>query len=368
MMTEKMTPQETGSNRSILKSIGLLGLMRFFQLVSSVIAAKFIAIFIGPAGIGTLGLIKSAVNFIQSFTSFGYSVTTVKEIASKFERKDLKELETSIALSKKWSIYIGVLGMLITLPLSFFLSDWVYGNKTKFYWFFLLSVNFLFLSRNAFYSSLFQGKRQIKLVAISGAISSVLITIVIIPIYYFFKINGIIPAIVAANIIILIVNIYITRSLEISSYKTSLKEFVNKAKPMLIMGLVLSVNLIFSNLCHFLLRTFFKIYGEESSLGFYEAGVTIISTYAGTIFSVMSIDFFPKISGFHKDNSIVRHMVNQQIRISLLLVTPLVISFYVLDNTIITLLYSKEFLPAENRQKIYLVFHCVVFLLLSIFS
>ncbi len=362
-MVQKEYHNDTSDNRSIFKAISVLGSMKFLQLLSGLIGAKFIALFIGPNGVGSLGLIKSAISLIQSFTSFGYSIISVKEIASKLEvENDIQHIQ-SIGLVKKLSIYIGLLGFLLTLPLSFFLSDWVFGSKNKFYWFLLLSFNFIFLARNAFYAAYLQGNRKIRWIAISGTLSSFITVILTIPIYYFLRENGIIPAIIVSSIVILCVNIYITKNSNIPSFQGDFEMFYEKAKPMLKMGVVLSLNMIFNHVCHFFLRSFFKNYTEGSILGFYEAGLTIIATYAGTIFSVMAVDFYPKLTSFHEDNLKVSDMVNKQVKMSLLIVTPMVLGFYLFDNTIISLLYTKEFLPVMAIFKFGLL--CTIFKAIS---
>ncbi len=334
--------QEKKTNRSIFKAIGILGSMRVIQLLSRIVSSKFVALFIGPEGIGDLGLIRNVISLIESFTSFGYSIVSVKEIASAQGDK----ANEKIALTKKLSIYIGILGFAIMLASSSFLSLWIFGSANKFYWFVLLSLNFLLLSRNSFFSALMQGKRMMKVIAVSGTTASLLTTIVIIPIYYFLMEEGIIPAILVSNVILFLVNIYFCRHLKIKSYTGGFHSFFEKSKPMLLMGLVLSANLIVNHLCHFLLRFFFKNWEEDSSiLGFYEVGITIITTYAGTIFSVMSVDFYPRISACYKDNVEIKSLVNKQIIISLLLVLPIASGFYLFDEFLILGLYSEKFLP-----------------------
>lgn len=340
-------------NRSILKAIGVFGSMRFFQMISSILVAKFVAIFIGPSGVGLLGLLKNAINLIVSFTSFGFSITSVKEIATPLNEKDDRFLLKAISISKRTSTYIGLLGFIVSILLSGVLSQWIFNDYTKFYWFLLLSINFLILSRNTFYITLMKGMRLTKVIAISGVLSSLVGGITTLPIYYFFREKGIIPAIITSNLLGLLVNIYLTRKVNKTGFKGNFKDYISAAKPMLSLGVYLSINVIFGHLCHFFIKLFFNNYVEDQDiLGFYEVGMVIIATYAGTVFSVMSIDFYPRLASFQHDNSIVKDLVNKQIVIGILIVTPLILLFCLFDKWLILLLYSKEFLIVSSILKL----------------
>jgi O-antigen/teichoic acid export membrane protein len=59
----------------------------------------------------------------------------------------------------------------------------------------------------------------------------------------------------------------------------------------------------------------------------------------------MSIDFYPRLTSISKDNSGMKELVNNQLEIGLLLVTPAIIFLYLVSPFVIQLLYTKEFLP-----------------------
>ena len=57
----------------------------------------------------------------------------------------------------------------------------------------------------------------------------------------------------------------------------------------------------------------------------------------------MSYDFFPKLTSISIDNEKVKQLVNNQIEIALILVTPAIILLYLAAPFLIELLYTKEF-------------------------
>jgi hypothetical protein len=56
METADKTTEGSGSYRSILKSTSLIGGASFINILISMIRTKFVAILLGPSGVGLLGL------------------------------------------------------------------------------------------------------------------------------------------------------------------------------------------------------------------------------------------------------------------------------------------------------------------------
>jgi len=93
-------------------------------------------------------------------------------------------------------------------------------------------------------------------------------------------------------------------------------------------------------------------YGKSiETLGYYEASIVILTSYFGIIFSSMSIDFFPKLTNIHRDNKKIKTLVNEQIEVALLLVTPLIILLYCFSKLALKILYSSSFTQVEDVFK-----------------
>jgi len=336
---------------SILKATGVFGSMHLFTIIAGIITTKVAALFLGPNGIGLLGLIKNAINLITSTTNFGFSITSVKEIAEYSKDENKTELRKSIFSIKFFSILIGVLGTIVTIVLSPFLSKWIFEDQNHYLWFIVLSVNFLLINYNIGLIAILQGLRKMKFIASSGILTSLFTMLFTIPFYYFLKKEGIIPAILLSNLSAVFINIYYTKRIDIPKLKLSFKEFYNRSKPMLKLGFLLSINTIFGYITHFLIKLYFKNYGDSvNTLGYYEASIVILTSYFGIIFNVMSIDFYPKLTSINKFNHEVKKLVNNQIEIALLLVTPLIITMYFSSKLILKILYSSSF---ENVEIIF---------------
>jgi O-antigen/teichoic acid export membrane protein len=81
-------------------------------------------------------------------------------------------------------------------------------------------------------------------------------------------------------------------------------------------------------------------------------GTVILVNYLGLIFNAMSFDFYPKLTAVSFENEKVKQLVNNQIEIALILVTPAIIFLYLAAPFLIRLLYTKEFLSTFLILKI----------------
>lgn len=333
------------SHKTILKATSVFGIMQVVKMIISITGNKFVAVFLGPVGIGTVGLLNNVLNIISSVTSFGISTVSVREIAVANVDSNPKKMSDTISLLQKMALCIGFFGALITLVFSKFLSQITFGNSNYSYWFILLSINFLITSYSSVQASILQGKNLLKTIAISNIVSSFLITFSTVILYYFLKFDGIIWVILTSNTITLLVNLYYTRNFKLNT-QFDFNEFISKSRSIFQLGLLLSTNVIFGQICTYLIKIYLNQNGASTQiLGFYEVSSVILISYVGLIFNSMSIDFYPRLTSVNQNKFEVNKLVNDQLEIALLLITPAIIFLYLTAPFFIKLLYTKDFSP-----------------------
>jgi O-antigen/teichoic acid export membrane protein len=333
------------SHKTIIKATGIFGFSQAMKMIIGVIGSKCVAVFLGPIGIGTVGLLNNTIAIISSLTSFGLTITSVREVSlANAENDEIKFSERFIVL-QRWSFIIGLFGAIVTIVLSKLLSKWTFGTSEFYFWFVILSVNFVFSSLTSSRIALLQGFRMIKSIAISNVLSSVLITLFTVPIYYFFRFNGIVAVILVSSLISFLINYYFTRNIKINNIKISISETFQRGIPLMKMGFLLSINVIFGQICNYLIKLYLNGNGTTAEiLGLFEVSSVILISYVGMIFNAMGTDFYPRITAVQSDNSKIKELVNDQIEIGLLLVTPAITFLYFCAPLLIQTLYTKEFL------------------------
>lgn len=343
----------SNSYQSILEATGVFGAMQCIKMAVSVVSYKFIAVFLGPTGIGIVGLVTNTINIISAVTSFGISTTSVREIANASGKPDsAQKTSETIYLVQKMALGIGIFGTVLTIIFSPLLSQLTFGSSNKYYWFVFLSINFIFTSYTASRVAILQGMRMLKTIAISNIVSSILVSICSVALYYFLRFDGIIYVILLASAINLMVNIYYTRNVQQQVNRLPISEIWNKAIPILKLGFLLSINVIFGYVCTFLIKLYLNNKGAALEIvGFYEVSTVILISYVGLIFNAMAIDFYPRLTSKNENHSEMKNLVNHQIEIALLLVTPAILFLYITAPYWIELLYSKDFLPVNMILK-----------------
>lgn len=184
--------------------------------------------------------------------------------------------------------------------------------------------------------------------ALSTLWGSTIGLLISIPLYYFFGFNGIVPVIVVSSIISLLLSTYYSRKIKIQDIPISFSVVKNEGKGMLKMGFFLALQGLLPVATGYLIRIYIAHFGNLSDIGFFNAGFMIIDTYVGLVFTAMAADYYPRLSTIASKFKEFNNLINQQIEIGLLLLSPLIIAFIVFIRFIITILYSSEFILIEG--------------------
>ena len=157
-----MSEKVSNSYKSIVKATGVFGMMQVIKMMISIISSKFVAIYLGPIGIGLVSLLTNALNIVLAITNFEFLKTATREIALKHDENDTSKLTNIIAILQKMAIVIGLLGGIIVILFSKTLSYYTFGNYSKQHWFVLLSIYFFITSFSNVRMAILQGVNNIK--------------------------------------------------------------------------------------------------------------------------------------------------------------------------------------------------------------
>lgn len=341
------------SHQSILKATGVFGFLQILKLIISVITSKFVAVFLGPYGIGIVGLLTNAASLISSITSFEFLKVGTREIALNSTTDSAENLTKSIKNLQKIALLVGAFGALISIVFSEALSHFIFGNSEKKQWFYVLGIYFILTGFANARMAILQGVNQIQKLAWCNIVIAFFTAIGSILMYYYFKMDGIIWVVLYTSFVTLVVTAYFTRHYTFQFDFLGWNDFYQQSNPILKLGFVLSINLILGQICFFIIRLFLNEGGASSSvLGFYQVNTIIIVNYLGLIFNAMSYDFYPKLTAIHSDKNKMNELINSQIEIALLLVTPAIIFLYIFGPLLIEILFTKEFIVTFSILKL----------------
>lgn len=331
-----------------MKATSIFGGVQALQIIIRIISSKFIAVLLGPLGIGIAGLLNATVSLVSASTSFGLSTSAVKDIANAHTSGNVERLAVITKVFNRLVWITGLLGTLLTLILSPWLSELTFGNRNYTIAFIWLSVTLLLNQLSAGQSVMLRGMRKIKAMAKASMTGSVIGLFTTIPLYYFYGIKGIVPGIIITSISSLLLTWYYARNLNIQPVYVSKNQTITEGKEMLKMGFMISLSGLISIAESYIVRIFISKNGGIEDVGLYTAGFAIINTYVGMIFTAMSTDYYPRLAAVSNNNDDTRSVMNQQVEIALLLLAPILIIFVVFIKWVVILLYSNKFLPVTQ--------------------
>ena len=91
--------------------------------------------------------------------------------------------------------------------------------------------------------------------------------------------------------------------------------------------------------------------GSVEDVGLFNAEYAIVASYFGIIFSAMSTNYYPNLSAISNDKIKSDKLVNENIEISILILTPIILFFIIFIKEAIILLYSNTFLGITDMIK-----------------
>ena len=335
--------------RSSFAATVLFSGVQIYQIIIRIIKSKFVALFIGPAGMGIQSLLHSTTETISAATNLGINTSSVKTIAAANRNGDRELIARNVTAQRRLIWITGLFGMLVCALLAPVWSQTSFGNSDYVWSFVSISIIILLDQLNKGELALLQGMQQKKQLARANIIGQSLNAIITIPLYYFFGVKAIVSAFVIGSLISLIISLYYSRRLDIAKVEMPWKETFSYGREMIKLGFFLSLQYLMATLTMLIIRNYVSNVGGLDDVGLYSAGTAIVTNYIGLVFAAVATDYFPRLAATNS-NEEMGLAVNTQAELTILLLAPLVVAFLVFIKPVIILLYSDKFLPIENMM------------------
>lgn len=345
---ENTTKEQQGSYRSIFKATTLFGGVQVYQILISIVKSKFVAVLLGPLGVGIQGLYSSALDLVQTITKMGLSQSAVRDISEANGSGKRERVNLVISVLRKLVWITGLIGMTVVLLFSPVLSKTTFGDQNHIIAFIILSVTLLLGQLNDGQLVVLQGLRRLKDLAKASAIGATFGLFISVPLFYFWGVDGIVPSLVISAFTTFALSWYFAHKVKIEKVSIGIKQALHEGRGMLGMGIAMSVSNILITLCAYVLRGVIRSYDGAEMVGLYTAGFTIITTYFSMIFTALATDYYPRLAAVNKNNVECRRLSNEQGEVASLIMTPLVLICIVFMPLILWILYSDKFLAAND--------------------
>ncbi len=337
-----MTP-EKHSYGQILKSSALIGGSSLVNIAIGIGRTKVMAVLLGPAGFGLLGLYGSISDLAQAIAGMGINGSGVRQIAEAVGSGDRQRIARTAVVLRRTAILLGVLGAVFVVALSRPVSALTFGNRQHTGAVMLLSAAVLFSCLSGGQAALIQGMRRIPDLVKMGVLGASFGTIVSILMVYFFREDGIVPSLVAGGAMSLIASWWYSRKIQIRTPSMTMSQLGNEAAALLRLGFAFMASGLMMTGASYAIRVFvIRKLGFEAA-GLYQSAWSLGGMYVGVILGSMGTDFYPRLTAVAKDNTTCNRLVNEQTQVSILLAGPGVTATLTLASLVIALFYSPKF-------------------------
>jgi O-antigen/teichoic acid export membrane protein len=333
------------SYRSVMKATSLFGGVQVFNILIAIVRSKFIALFIGPAGMGIASLLNSTLGLINGVSNLGLDRSAVKDISFAQENENEKDVSRTISVLKRLVWFTACFGALLMIVTSPWLSEFAFDSKDFTWSFIWISIALLFKQFTSSQLAILQGLRKLKDLAKANLFGNFLGLFITVPLYYFYRIDAIVPAIIISALISFVFTFYYSNKVELVKTPIRTSEAFSEGKEMIHLGVMLSISSMISLLVAYIIQIYISQRGGVDEVGLYNAGFVILNTYVGIIFTAMATDYFPRLAGIAQEIIKIRKAVFEQAFIAILLITPIIVVFLMFAQFIIVLLYSSDFTP-----------------------
>lgn len=343
-----MTDENKSSYRSIFKATSLFGGVQVYQILIQIIKSKFIAVLLGPAGVGIMGLYQSGLQLIQQLSSMGLSQSAVRDVSEANGSNDFHRIEKTVTVVRKLVWVTGILGLVLVACFSPLLSKTSFGNYDYTIPFIILSVTLLLDQLSAGQKVVLQGLRRLKDLAKCSAFGVTFGLITSVPLYYWLGIEGIVPTLILNSLCSLLLSWFYSRKIKVEKVKVTPKQTLEQGKLMLVMGVSMSISGILSTIVAYAIRGYIQAKGGVEQVGLYQAGFVIMTTYVGMVMNAIATDYYPRLATINKDNQKCREAVSQQGEIGVMILAPMLTVCLVFMPFVLKILYSDKFLAANE--------------------
>lgn len=349
-----MEEQRNDSYGHVLKYTSVFGGVQGLNILVSLVRNKIVAMLLGPEGMGLASLFQTTVNFISQSTNLGVSFSAVRNVSELFDTGDEARIAHFIKVVRAWSLLTGLVGMLLCILIGPMLSNLTFswGNHTLH--FVLLSPLVALLAVTGGETAILKGARQLKSLAVIQVYGMLSALVIAIPIYYFFGQSGIVPVMVLMGLTMLLLTIQ--RSYRLYPlHLTGAKGILGEGMGMVRLGVAFTLAGVLGSGAEFIIRTYLNNVADLKTVGLYNTGYILTMTYAGLVFSAMETDFFPRLSAVNSQWQNCNDIINKQIEVSLLLISPMLVAAQFAVPFVIPILFTTKFMPVVDMVRILLL-------------
>lgn len=331
-----------------MKSSSLIGGSEVVRILIGLVQVKFVAIFLGPIGVGLSGTYSSLIGLVHRFAELGIKGSGVREVARAIGTNDREKIGRTVLTLRRVCWFTGIVGSLILLFLAQPLSRITFGS-TEHAWALVL-LAWIILMRNIQNAQMayLKGLRRIVDLARLKIIGAVGGAIIGVGIYAWLRLEGIVPVLLTLSSLNLAASWWFARKVPPPKVLMTWRESLRSSGGLLRLGIAFMWTGLLAAAVTYFTRLMIIRELDLYAVGIFQSSFRLSGMFVGFILQAMGTDFYPRLTYVAHDNRKVNQLVNEQTEIGLLLAVPGMLAILVLAPWIIQIFYTAKFAAAAE--------------------
>jgi O-antigen/teichoic acid export membrane protein len=334
------------SHRQIFRSSAIIGGASAINMVIGIAKVKVLAVLLGPAGVGLMGLYQNIMSMAAVLAGCGIANSGVRQLAaSADEAATLAIVRRALWLA---SLILGLTAMALLWLLREPVAQWIFGDSAHADEVSWLGLGVLLTLMAGSQTALLQGLRRIGDLARVNIISAFFGAVAGILLVYLLGEDGVLWFLLAAPAASTLVSSYYAARLPRSQSPEDWQAISQQWRAMLKLGIPFMTAGLLTLATQLAARSIVQRELGLDASGYFQAAWAISMTYIGFVLGAMATDYYPRLTAAINDIPQARKMVNEQSEMALLLAGPVLLAMITLAPWVIHLLYAASFAPATD--------------------
>lgn len=300
-----------------------------------------------------MGIISQLTNFnslIVFASAVGVPMGLIKYVSIWEKEGKWDEIRLIVGQLNTILLIMGVIAFLLNFFFARDISFFLFGNDSYYFLIILVSISIPFSLVNPIFEAILKGLKKFgHFVKISIFITIITLIISVLFVYYLHVEGAVISALIAVIIVTLVYAIYFhkTNLLKFSQLVSFNFGYSDNFKKIIKLGLASLIIGFADQLSQLLVRSdIIKILGIDAN-GLYQSIYSISQNYFSILFMSLGVYLLPILSEM-RDKDLVNSEINSTLKLTFIIIVPLISTIYILREYIILFLYSKDFLPSTD--------------------
>lgn len=335
----------------ILKALSIFGGVQVLQILCAVIRTKLVAVWIGPVGVGLMTLYHSTMDFLSSTSQLNLRQSAVRDLS--IVRDQPEKAETTTALVRRLALILGIAGLVFVVLASPVIGWFSFGDFDHTLPFVALSAIMILSAVSSGEMAIMQGRDRFRALARTNLYAAVTSSLLAIPIFYFFRLSGIVPVLILFALSNFVYSLLFTpyrphvnlkaACRGLGFIRSRMADDIRQGRGMIALGAYMTVSSAVTLLASYVFVAWLNRAHSSATVGYYQAGYTLVNSYIGLIFTSISMEYFPRLSAMVRNCRRAEVIVSHEIKIILSVLAPVVVVFVCAKELLVNILYSHSF-------------------------